>query len=252
VEIIPAVDIRGGQCVRLEQGDYARETVFGVDPVAMALHWAGQGASRLHVVDLDAARDGRPVNEGVVRRIVAEAGIPVQVAGGVRDHGAIHRWAEAGAGRIVIGTLAIERPDEVDRALARHGDKIAVSIDARDGKPAMRGWVQTADMTAFDFIRDMARRGVRRFIYTDVDRDGTLQHPDFGELAEAAAIVGREAARDGDAPIPLIVGGGIASVEDIVRLADLGIEGVITGRALYDGRIDLRAARRALAIGDDW
>ena len=117
MDVIPAIDIRGGRCVRLEQGDYERETVFGVDPVAMALHWVGQGASRIHVVDLDAAREGRPVNDAVIRRIVGEAGVPVQVAGGVRDHAAIHRWAEAGADRVVVGTLAVEQPAEIDRAM---------------------------------------------------------------------------------------------------------------------------------------
>jgi phosphoribosylformimino-5-aminoimidazole carboxamide ribotide isomerase len=252
MEIIPAIDIRGGRCVRLEQGDYGRETVFGVDPVAMAVHWVAQGATRIHVVDLDAAREGRPVNDAVIRRIVAEAGVPVQVAGGVRDHAAIHRWADAGADRIIVGTLAVEQPDEVERAVLRHRDKIAVSVDARGGKVAVKGWLQTSELSVEQFVRDMASRGVRRFIYTDIDRDGMMAHPDFAELGAVARLVASATDGGRDSPAPLVLGGGVTSVDDIVALSEFEIEGVITGRALYDGRIDLRAAQRALAVGDDW
>jgi phosphoribosylformimino-5-aminoimidazole carboxamide ribotide isomerase len=252
MEIIPAIDIRGGRCVRLEQGDYDRETVFGVDPVAMAVHWAAQGAQRIHVVDLDAAREGRPVNEAVIRRIVSDAGVPVQVAGGVRDHAAIHRWADAGADRVIVGTLAVEQPAEVERAMAKHRDKIAISVDARGGKVAVKGWLETRELSVEAFVRDMAARGVVRFIYTDIDRDGMMAHPDIDELGAVARMVGEATSKEADAPAPLILGGGITSVEDIVTLSQFDIEGVITGRALYDGRVDLRAAQRALAVGDDW
>ena len=252
MDIIPAIDIRGGRCVRLTQGDYDRETVFGVDPVAMAVHWASMGATRLHVVDLDAAKDGRPVNDAIIRRIVTEAGVPVQVAGGVRDHAAIHRWAEAGADRIVVGTLAVEQPAEIDRAMVKHRDKIAVSVDAREGRVAVKGWRETSDLDVREFISDMIARGVQHFIYTDIDRDGTMTHPDFAELGAIARYIGEQTANEADAPAPVILGGGITSVEDVVELAQHDIEGVITGRALYDGRIDLRAAQRALAVGDDW
>jgi phosphoribosylformimino-5-aminoimidazole carboxamide ribotide isomerase len=252
MEIIPAIDIRNGRCVRLEQGDYERETVFGVDPVAMAMHWASQGATRIHVVDLDAAKEGRPVNDAIIRRIVSESGVPVQVAGGVRDHAAIHRWADSGADRIIVGTLAAEQPAEIDRAMVKHRDKIAVSVDARGGQIAVKGWLETKALAVPDFIRDMARRGVQRFVYTDIDRDGMMEHPDFDELREVARVVADATGRDADAATPLVLGGGITSVEDIVALSEFDIEGVITGRALYDGRIDLRAAQRALAVGDDW
>jgi phosphoribosylformimino-5-aminoimidazole carboxamide ribotide isomerase len=252
MDIIPAIDIRGGRCVRLEQGDYDRETVFGVDPVAMAVHWASQGATRIHVVDLDAAREGRPVNEAVIRRIVSEAGVPVQVAGGVRDHAAIHRWADVGADRVIVGTLAVEQPAEVERAMLKHQDKIAVSVDVRGGKVAVKGWLETSELTVEAFVRDMAGRGVQHFIYTDIDRDGMMEHPDFDELRGVARIVAEATGATADAAAPLILGGGITSVEDIVALAEFDIEGVITGRALYDGRVDLRAAQRALAVGDDW
>ncbi len=252
MDIIPAIDIRGGRCVRLVQGDYDRETVFGVDPIAMAMHWASQGATRLHVVDLDAAKEGRPINDAIIRRIVMDAQIPVQVAGGVRDHAAIHRWADCGADRIVVGTLAVEQPAEVERAMVKHRDKIAVAVDARGGKVAVKGWLETSALPVAEFIRDMAARGVQRFIYTDIDRDGTMEHPDFDELGAIAAVVGEATVHAADAPAPLILGGGITSVEDIVALSRYDVEGVITGRALYDGRIDLRAAPRALAVGDDW
>jgi phosphoribosylformimino-5-aminoimidazole carboxamide ribotide isomerase len=252
MEIIPAIDIRNGRCVRLQQGDYGRETVFGVDPVGMAQHWVAQGASRLHVVDLDAAREGRPVNDAIIRRIITDAGVPVQVAGGVRDHAAIHRWAESGADRIVVGTLAAEQPAEIDRAMVKHRDKIVLSVDARGGCIAVKGWLETTEHSVAEFIRDMARRGVVRFIYTDIDRDGMMEHPDFDELREVARVVADATPRHQDAPAPLVLGGGITSIEDIVTLSQLDIEGVITGRALYDGRVDLRAARRALAVGDDW
>jgi len=252
MDIIPAIDIRGGKCVRLVQGDYDRETVFGVDPVAMALHWTGQGARRLHVVDLDAARDGRPVNEAIVRRIVAEAGVPVQVAGGVRTHEAIHRWAEAGAGRIVVGTAAIEDPAMIEKAMVRHRDKIAVSIDARAGHVAVKGWLETSPVLVDDVIRRMAGFGVRHFIYTDIDRDGTMEHVNAALVQPLVDLLRELGASPSDHPVPLIFGGGITAVEDITALARFDIEGVITGRALYDGRIDLRAAQQSLAVGDDW
>jgi phosphoribosylformimino-5-aminoimidazole carboxamide ribotide isomerase len=218
----------------------------------MAVHWVAQGASRIHVVDLDAAREGRPVNDAVIRRIVEDTGVPVQVAGGVRDHAAIHRWADAGADRVVVGTLAVQQPGEVERAMLKHRDRIAVSVDARGGRVAVKGWLETSDLSVEQFVRDMAARGVRHYIYTDIDRDGMMAHPDFEELGAVARMVAEATGHGGDAPVPLVLGGGITSVEDIVALSQLDIEGVISGRALYDGRIDLRAAQRALAVGDDW
>jgi phosphoribosylformimino-5-aminoimidazole carboxamide ribotide isomerase len=252
MQIIPAIDIRGGKCVQLVQGDYARETVYGVDPVAMAMHWVSQGAQRLHVVDLDAARDGRPVNDAVIRRIVEAIDIPVQVAGGVREHAAIHRWAEAGVDRIVIGTMAVEQPSEVERAMNKHRDKISIAVDARGGKAAVKGWLETTDTTVDAFVRQMAGIGARYFIYTDISRDGMLGHPDFASVPPIVDLVGDSVQRDDDAPVPLVYSGGVTSVEDVEALAQFDIEGVIIGTALYDGRIDLRAAQQALAVGDDW
>ncbi|MBF6600006.1 MAG: 1-(5-phosphoribosyl)-5-[(5-phosphoribosylamino)methylideneamino] imidazole-4-carboxamide isomerase [Dehalococcoidia bacterium] len=287
MELIPAIDIRGGRCVRLVQGDFARETVFGDDPLALAQRWAGEGATRLHVVDLDAAREGRPVNAAIVARIIAETGVPVEVAGGPRGAADFDRWADAGADRIVTGTLAVEQPDVVEAAARRYPGRIAVAIDARDGRVAVRGWVETSDRTVAAVMRDMAARGIEHFIYTDIRRDGTMQHPDFDAFArvlESAALPARRrpaqetpadamddassgasTARDVDArpsepspagaashgrgsvAAPVIFGGGITSIEDVARLAaDFDIEGVIIGRALYDGRLDLRAAQHAI------
>lgn len=253
VEIIPAVDIRGGRCVQLVQGDFARETVFGDDPVEMAKRWAAQGARRLHIVDLDGAKEGRPVNDTVVRRIIEESGAPVQVAGGVRDAAAIEQWVEAGADRVVIGTLAVEQPQVVEDAVGRHGsERIAAAVDARGGRAAVKGWTATSDAPVGEFIREMARRGVRHFIYTEIARDGMLEHPNVDVLPELISLLVVAGIADVDDVCPLVYSGGVTTVEDIVRLADYDIEGAIVGTALYDGRIDLRAAQRALAVGDDW
>jgi len=245
MDVIPAIDIRGGKCVRLVQGDFGRETVFGDDPVAMAKRWVEAGALRIHVVDLDGAREGRPVNDGIVRDIVRTCGADVQVAGGVRDAAAIDRWVEAGAARIVIGTLAVEQPDLVDAAVHRHGDRIAIAIDVKDGKPAVKGWLEQTDASVEEFVRGIARTGVRHFIYTDISRDGLMQHLDYAALRRM--IDALEAAHPA---ATLIYSGGVTSVEDIIALNEYGIEGAIVGRALYDGRIDLETALAAVATGD--
>ena len=247
MDIIPAIDIRGGKCVQLQQGDYARETVYGVDPVAMAQHWHAQGASRLHIVDLDAAKEGRPVNDAVIRRIVnlLRSEVSVQVAGGVRDHNAIHRWIDSGADRVVVGTLAVEHPEVVEKAMEKHQAKIAVAVDAKGGKAAVKGWLETSDTAVEPFIADMARRGVRHFIYTDTSRDGMLQHLDFDLVHRLLQVLA-----DTGTPARLIYSGGVTSVEDVVALSQHDLEVAIVGTALYDGRIDLEMARMALATGD--
>jgi len=247
MDLIPAIDIRGGKCVQLQQGDYARETVYGVDPVAMAQHWHAQGASRLHIVDLDAAKEGRPVNDAVIRRIVnlLRGEVSIQVAGGVRDHNAIHRWIESGADCVVVGTLAVQQPDVVEKAMEKHQQKIAVAVDAKGGKAAVKGWLETSDTPVDPFITDMARRGVRHFIYTDTSRDGMLQHLDFDLVRHLLQVLAETGA-----PASLIYSGGVTSIEDVIALAQHPLEGAIIGTALYDGRIDLEMALTALATGD--
>jgi phosphoribosylformimino-5-aminoimidazole carboxamide ribotide isomerase len=252
MDVIPAIDIRGGRCVRLVQGDYARETVFGDDPVAMALHWASLGARRLHVVDLDGAKERRPVNDALVRRIIDECGVPVQVSGGMGDARTVDGWVEAGAARVVVGTLAVEEPEAVEGAVRRHGERIALAIDAREGKAAVKGWLETSDTPVEEFIRGMAARGVRHFIYTDISRDGMMASADLSPVGRLAALVRDACGTPAGETSPLVFGGGITTVDDIVALAEHDIEGVIVGRALYEGSIDLQAAQRALAVGDDW
>lgn len=247
MDIIPAIDIRGGKCVQLQQGDYERETVYGVDPVAMAQHWHAQGATRLHIVDLDAAKEGRPVNDAVIRRIVTQfrGDVQVQVAGGVRDHNTIHRWIETGADRVVVGTLAVEHPELVEKAMEKHQDKVAVAVDAKGGKAATRGWLATGDQPVGDFMGDMARRGVRHFVYTDTARDGMLQHVDFAGLRDVLGVLASTGAAS-----TLVYSGGVTSIEDVVALSTYDVEGCIVGTALYDGRLDLDLAIQALATGD--
>lgn len=236
MEIIPAIDLRDGRCVRLVQGDYDREIVFSDDPVAMARSWAEQGALRLHVVDLDGAREGRPVNDEPVRRIIEAVDLPVQIAGGVRDHDAIDAWLAAGADRVVLGTAAVRDTEFAAEAARRHGERIVVSIDARDGVVATEGWTEGTSEQAEALLLRLAALGVRRFVSTDIARDGTGTSPNFEAVATMVAA----------SEAPIIAAGGVAEVAHLVRLAELGVEGAIVGLALSDGRLDLREALAAV------
>jgi phosphoribosylformimino-5-aminoimidazole carboxamide ribotide isomerase len=247
MHILPAVDIRGGKAVRLIQGDFDREIVFNDDPVATALHWIRQGAHRVHVVDLDASKEGRPVNGDIVRRIVTEAGIDVrvQVAGGVRAAADVDAWLDAGADRVVIGTLALEQPDAISAIARSHAERIAVAAEVKDGKLAARGWTETHDVALDAFLGDMVGRGVRHFLYTDISRDGMLQHLEFRSVKNVAAML-----RELHPEATLTYAGGVTSVEDIVSLNEYGLEAAIIGLALYDGTLDFAQARLALETGD--
>jgi phosphoribosylformimino-5-aminoimidazole carboxamide ribotide isomerase len=232
-EILPAIDLRAGRCVRLLQGDYARETVFSDDPVAMACRWAEAGARRLHIVDLDGARSGRPENLAVIRGIAAAVSLPVQLGGGIRDRDAILAAREAGVERVILGTtLVTGDPKAVDQLLAEFGDQIAVGVDARHGRVAIQGWTETTDRDAVELARELETRGARRLIYTDIISDGMLAGPNregIRRMAEALSI-------------PVIAAGGISSAEDVRYLAalePLGLEGVIIGKALYTGAVRL-------------
>ncbi len=236
MEVIPAIDLRGGRCVRLVQGDYDREIVFSDDPVAIARRWAAEGARRLHVVDLDGAREGRSVNADSAQRIIETVDLPVQVGGGIRDLDAVDYWVAAGADRVVMGTAAVRDPDLAAEACRRHGERIVVSIDARDGIVAAEGWRETTGERAATLLHRLADAGVGRFVYTDIARDGMLTSPNFEAvraLTEATET-------------PIIAAGGVAEVVHLVRLAELGVEGAIVGRALYDGRVDLKEALAAV------
>lgn len=237
MEIIPAIDIRGGRCVRLEQGDFRRETVFAEDPAEVARRWQSAGASRIHVVDLDGAREGRPVNEAQVRRILRAVSIPVQVGGGIRGMATVRRYLEAGVDRVVLGTAAVKSRDVLEEALALFGERIAVGVDARDGLVVTEGWRESSGLPAIELARELAEMGVVRIIYTDTLRDGTLTEPNFA--AVEALVSGLSSL---PSPPKLISSGGVSSLEHLHRLAGLGVEGVIVGKALYTGNIDLAQA----------
>jgi phosphoribosylformimino-5-aminoimidazole carboxamide ribotide isomerase len=236
MDVIPAIDLRGGRCVRLVQGDYDRELVFSDDPVATARRWVGQGAARLHVVDLDGAREGRPVNDAAVRAIIAAVSVPVQVAGGVRDLDAVERWLAAGADRVVLGTAAVRDPQLAGEASRRYGERTVVSVDARDGIVAVEGWTEATALRANELLARLAGLGVPRFVYTDIAADGTFAGPNYDAIEALARAT----------EAPIIAAGGVGAVEHLVRLATTGVEGAIVGRALYDGRIDLGEALRAV------
>ncbi|MBI3744505.1 MAG: 1-(5-phosphoribosyl)-5-[(5-phosphoribosylamino)methylideneamino]imidazole-4-carboxamide isomerase, partial [Chloroflexi bacterium] len=229
-EVIPAIDLRGGRCVRLFQGDFARETVFSDDPVGVAQRWESLGAPRLHVVDLDGAAQGKPANTAVIERIAQTIRIPIQVGGGLRTLESVDTLVQAGAGRVVLGTAAAEDPALVRQAVERHGERIVVGVDARNGMVATHGWVKQQQMKAIDLVRQMERLGVARFVYTDIAKDGVLAGPSYESTQEVVAAT-RAA---------VIASGGVASIEHLQRLAAIGVEGAIVGKALYTGAVDLR------------
>jgi phosphoribosylformimino-5-aminoimidazole carboxamide ribotide isomerase len=238
VEVIPAVDIRNGRVVRLRHGDVAQETVYDDDPVAVARAWARDGATRLHLVDLDGAMAGRPVQRAVVDRVVAAVDVPCQVAGGLRDADAIGAAFEAGADRVVLGTALLERPKLAWAVVERYGpDRVVGALDVRDGRAVGGGWQEgAASMELGDAVRRLRAAGVRVLAVTAIARDGTLEGPDLGVLHAVRAIAPE--AR-------LIASGGIASLGDLHAVAAAGCEAAIVGRALYDGRFSLAEAQAA-------
>jgi phosphoribosylformimino-5-aminoimidazole carboxamide ribotide isomerase len=246
VRLYPAIDILEGSAVRLLKGDFAASTVYDSEPLAAALKWVRDGAEWLHVVDLDGARAGRPVNIEQLRRIAAESGVPVQYGGGLRTLADASAALEAGAARVVIGTAAFTDPAMLEELLAA-GDpgRVAVGIDVRGGRVATHGWLQTSELPAADAFAGLRERGVRRFVYTNIDHDGTLAGTDRDEVAAIAAAAG-----DGG----LIFSGGIGSIDDLRALAALrerhglsGLEGVIVSKALYERRFTVAEALTALA-----
>jgi phosphoribosylformimino-5-aminoimidazole carboxamide ribotide isomerase len=242
LDIIPAIDIRGGRCVRLEQGDYARETVFGDDPAAVAGRWEAAGSRRLHVVDLDGARDGRPGNEEIIGKIVGAASVPVQVGGGIRDIAVMQRYLDAGADRVILGTAAVKDQTTLINAVTLFRERIVVGVDARGGMVATDGWLETSTLPATELVKQLSELGVSRIIYTDILRDATLTGPNFGAIAELLEFISGL-----PSPVSVIVAGGLSSVEDLMRLSELPVEGAIVGKAIYTGDIDLAAALQAVS-----
>ena len=236
MEIIPAIDLRDGKCVRLYQGDYDKETVFSENPVSVALRWQSEGARRLHIVDLDGAARGEPVNLETIEDIIAAIDIPIEVGGGIRSLETIKQLLDAKVGRVILGTVAVEKPELVREACRRFDEQIIVSIDAKDRLVATRGWLQKSQVTANELANRMAELGVKRFIYTDISRDGTLTSPNFEAIEEFLEQV----------CVPIIAAGGISSVYHLTRLAELGIEGAIVGKAIYTSDIILADAIKAI------
>jgi phosphoribosylformimino-5-aminoimidazole carboxamide ribotide isomerase len=239
VILFPAIDLKGGEAVRLEQGDMARATVFHRDPAAQAQSFERQGFEYLHVVDLDGAFAGKPVNAQAVERILATVKMPVQLGGGVRDIATVEGWLGKGIRRVIIGTAAVRDPALVKQAAKAFPGRVAVGLDARDGKVAVAGWAETLEMTALDIARRFEDAGVAAIIYTDISRDGLLKGLNLdATIALAEAI-----------SIPVIASGGLASLDDIKALMmprARKLEGAITGRALYDGRLDAAAALKLI------
>jgi phosphoribosylformimino-5-aminoimidazole carboxamide ribotide isomerase len=235
--LIPAIDIKDGRCVRLRQGDMNSATVFSEDPVAMARHWVDLGARRLHVVDLNGARSGKPVNEPVIRRIIEEVGVevPVQLGGGLRDLDTIERYIDGGVGFVVIGTAAVKNPGFLHDACSAFGGHVIVALDARDGKVATDGWSKLTGHDVVDLAVKFEDYGVEAILYTDIGRDGMLTGVNLDATLALARAVN----------IPVIASGGVATMEDIERLCSVqseGIEAAVLGRSLYEGTLDFRAA----------
>ena len=240
--LYPAIDIRGGQAVRLLQGDYERETTYDADPVDAAKRWADEGAEFLHVVDLDGARAGEPRNLEAMKRIAGAVECPIQVGGGLRDADAVRAVLDAGAERIVIGTAALRHPAFLDAMLAAHGERVVVSVDARQGRVALEGWTEAGKEGVVEAVAALSERGVPRFLCTAIEVDGTMEGPDLVQLNEIAAAT--EAL--------IIASGGVgdlAHLESLAQAAPPNLEGAIVGRALYERRFTVAQAIAALTAG---
>lgn len=239
--LYPAIDIRDGRTVRLTQGDYERETVYDDDPVTAARRWVGQGARWLHVVDLDGARAGEPVNLDHVRHIVSAVSVPIQLGGGLRDSKSVEEAISAGVERVVLGTAAVRDPDLAAAIAAAHGDRVVASVDVRKGRVAAEGWTEESEIGAAELVSTLAGRGINRFVYTPVEVDGLMEGPELESLREVAAASDAE----------LIYSGGIGTLEHLRALVGLelpNLGGVIVGRALYESRFTIAEGRSALGV----
>ena len=236
--LYPAIDLKDGQCVRLYKGAMDQATVFNDDPAAQAAAFAAKGAEWLHLVDLNGAFAGKPVNAGAVDSILKSVALPCQLGGGIRDMATIETWLAKGLRRVILGTVAVENPTLVREAARAFPGQVAVGIDARQGRVATKGWAEETDVMVTDLARAFEDAGVAAIVYTDIDRDGAMQGPNVGATAALARAT----------TIPVIASGGVSSLADLVALRDCGapLDGAISGRALYDGKLDLGQALRAL------
>ena len=242
LNLYPAIDLKNGECVRLQQGDMARVTVFNRDPAAQATAWQQAGFRYLHLVDLDGAFAGKPANAEAVKAIRQAVTLPIQLGGGIRDEATIESWLDAGITRVILGTVAVRNPALVQAAAKRWPGRIVVGIDARSGRVAVEGWAEASDLDAVELAKKFTDAGVAAIVYTDIDRDGLLKGVNVAATAALARAV----------PIPVIASGGLAGLADLTALrkeivAGARIDGAILGRALYDGRIDPAAALREAA-----
>ena len=235
MELWPAIDLRGGKCVRLLQGDYDRETVFGDDPVEMARRFAAGGARRLHIVDLDGAKAGTPVQAELVGRMVAAAGVPCQLGGGIRSVDTARAYVAAGVQRLVVGSVAIENPALLEELAQAFPGQIVLGLDARDGKVAVRGWLETSPLNAIDVAKRHEHLPLAGIVYTDIAKDGMMSGPNIPALAEMVRAV----------RLPVIASGGVSNAGDVREAAAAGAAGCIVGRALYEGSVTLAAAADA-------
>lgn len=242
MDVIPAIDLLEGRCVRLYQGDYAQAEVFSDDPLEMAQRWVAEGAPRLHLVDLDGAKVGVPVNTDVIRAIAQSVAVPVQVGGGLRSRDSVSQLLDVGVERVILGTVAVEQPQLVEELCQVFPGRIAVGIDARNGLVATRGWLEDSTLQATDLARQLENCGVSAIIYTDIQRDGTLQGPNLKALRQMSDST----------TVPLIASGGISSLTDLLALLALepdNLTGAIVGKALYTGAVQLREAVQAVGAG---
>ena len=235
MDIWPAIDLRGGKCVRLRQGDYQQETVFGEDPAAMARQWTTLGARQLHLVDLDGARAGEPRNLAAVEAIVAASGIPCELGGGVRDEPTIRRLLDLGLCRLVIGTLALREPDWFRSMCRKFPGRLVLGIDARAGRVATQGWLETSEVAATELARQFAAEPIAAVIYTDIATDGMMSGPNVAAMAEMRSAI----------DLPVVASGGVTTKQDVARLAAVPMAGCIIGRALYEGTLPLPDALAA-------
>ncbi len=232
MQIWPAIDLRGGRCVRLQQGDYGRETVFGDDPAEMAKQWVAAGAEYLHLVDLDGARDGGQVNRPAVEAILAAVEIPCELGGGVRDQATIEMWLEAGLSRLAIGTKALREPAWFSEMCQRFPHRLALGIDARDGRVATDGWLETSDVMATDLAIRYQDQPIAAIIYTDIAKDGMMAGPNVAAMAEMQRAT----------KLPVIASGGVTTADDVRALSQIGVSGCIIGRTLYEGKLTIADA----------
>ena len=233
MEVIPAIDIRAGRCVRLIQGDYSKETIFADNPMEMAIKWESEGAEYLHIIDLDGAKEGSAVNMDVISKICADSAARIQGGGGIRDYETAARYMDVGVSRVIMGTSAVDRTDELERILKSIGaESLVVSVDAREGIVALDGWTRESRMTVETVVKNIEALGVKRCMYTDILKDGTLSEPNYAGVENVVSSTNMK----------IMAAGGIAALSQIKRMSIVGVEATIVGRALYTGDIRLRQA----------